>query len=77
MGDRTSGAEFAIGLTLGVVIGLVAGFILAPQPGEETRKLLRDKTTDMAERAREITTDPEKVYRQTWKNRREQDSSSA
>jgi len=76
MGDRNSGAGFAIGFTLGAVIGLAIGFLLAPQPGEETRKLLKDKTTDITEKAREISTDREKRYKQTWKKRKEQSSAS-
>ena len=39
MGSEHSGPGFGTGLVLGGIIGALAGFLLAPRPGEETRFL--------------------------------------
>ena len=76
MGDKNSGAGFAIGFTLGIVIGQAVGVLFAPQPGEEMRTMVKNKATDITERTREITADREKMYKQTWRKRQEQNSES-
>ncbi|MBI1885784.1 MAG: YtxH domain-containing protein [Chloroflexi bacterium] len=35
--------RFIVGLLLGVMLGATFGLLLAPQPGSETRKALRDR----------------------------------
>jgi gas vesicle protein len=40
-------------LAVGVVIGAAAALLLAPKTGDETRELLREKSTDWARQARE------------------------
>ncbi len=45
--NRDSGAGFFSGLLIGAVIGLAIGFLYAPQPGQETRKLVKDKVTSV------------------------------
>lgn len=35
--------RFVLGLLLGIALGVAAGLILAPQPGSETRKALREQ----------------------------------
>ena len=70
MGDKDSALGFAIGFTLGAAVGLAVAFLLAPRPGKETRKLLRDKAADIPETVREHTADREKVYAETWRKRK-------
>ena len=44
--------RFILGLLLGAALGVAVGLVLAPQPGSETRKALREqlqKSTDEAE----------------------------
>jgi gas vesicle protein len=36
-------SSFVTGLILGTIVGLAIGFLYAPQPGAETRKLLKEK----------------------------------
>jgi len=35
--------RFILGLFLGIALGVAVGLILAPQPGSETRKALREQ----------------------------------
>ncbi|MBM4447351.1 MAG: YtxH domain-containing protein [Chloroflexi bacterium] len=72
MSNRDSGPGFAIGLILGVAVGVALGLLFTPRAGKETRELLKDKATDVSEKARELTADREKVYKETWKKRRGQ-----
>ena len=48
---------FAMGILGGVVAGIVAGVLLAPKPGEETRKELKVKLDELLAKAKEIDTD--------------------
>lgn len=40
-------------LAVGAIIGAAAALLLAPRTGDETRELLREKSTDWARQARE------------------------
>lgn len=59
MKDLTKGefnmsvSRFLAGFVVGGAIGAVAGILLAPKSGEETRKLLSDSAQDIARRADE------------------------
>jgi gas vesicle protein len=55
MADRDSLNGFAIGFFIGAIAGMVIGFLYAPQPGRETRALLREKAGEVREKAGEIT----------------------
>ncbi len=72
MSNRDSGPGFALGLILGAAIGVALGFLLAPQPGKETRELLKDKAAGVSETVKDLTADRQKVYTETWKKRRGQ-----
>jgi len=45
-----SSAEFFPGLILGAIVGAVIALLYAPQPGIETRQLVRDKALDIKEK---------------------------
>lgn len=67
MSDKDSGASFTIGFLIGAIVGAALGFLYAPQPGKETRALLKekaekaaDKAREAAEKAREAATEAEK-----------------
>ena len=49
--DRDSGSGFFTGLLMGALIGVVVGFLYAPQSGTETRRLVKEKTRDVKEKA--------------------------
>jgi len=44
--------HFVIGLFCGVVLGVIAGLLFAPQSGTRTRRLLAKKAQDLADTAR-------------------------
>ncbi|MBE7712852.1 MAG: YtxH domain-containing protein [Cyanobacteria bacterium SIG26] len=48
-----STSRFLAGFIVGGAIGALAGLLLAPKSGEETRKILADKAQEMAKRADE------------------------
>ena len=60
MVDRDNGgggAGFLLGLLMGGVGGFVAGMILAPKSGEETRAFILDQSREWRDKADELTSD--------------------
>jgi len=51
MSDRDDFGAFLIGFIVGGVAGAVAALLLAPQSGEETRMLIRDKSIELRDKA--------------------------
>jgi gas vesicle protein len=49
--NKDSGAGFFTGLVVGALIGVVVGFLYAPQSGTETRRIVKEKATIMKEKA--------------------------
>ncbi|HET8944525.1 MAG TPA: YtxH domain-containing protein [Dehalococcoidia bacterium] len=43
--------RFLLGLLLGIALGVAVGLVLAPQPGSETRKALREQLQKSGEDA--------------------------
>ncbi|MDA0987990.1 MAG: YtxH domain-containing protein [Chloroflexi bacterium] len=54
MASEERGPGFGIGLILGGVIGALAGLILAPGPGEETRTQFMGRTAGLRQKAEEL-----------------------
>ena len=52
--EGTTGSAFAIGLAVGAAVGLAIGFLYAPQAGEQTRALIREKAVTTKDRAEDI-----------------------
>jgi gas vesicle protein len=60
MADRDNGgggAGFLLGLLMGGVGGFVAGMILAPKSGEETRAFILDQSREWRDKADELTSE--------------------
>lgn len=54
--------EFLIGFVVGGLIGAGIGLLFAPQSGEETREILKDKFLELKEKAEKI---PETIKKET------------
>ena len=50
-------AGFGTGLLLGGAVGIIAGLLLAPRPGEETRSQVVERTAGLRQRAEGMTAD--------------------
>ena len=48
---KDNGGSFSVGLILGAIIGTVAGILMAPKPGSETRSELLEKSDYWREKA--------------------------
>lgn len=48
-----SAGKFIAGFVVGGAIGAIAGILLAPKSGEETRKMIADSAQDLVKRADE------------------------
>ena len=46
-------SAFFVGLVVGGLVGAAAALLLAPQSGEETRTMIKDKSIELKERATE------------------------
>ncbi len=42
-------SKFLTGIVIGAIVGAAAGILLAPESGEETRKKIADKTSELKE----------------------------
>ena len=64
MASEERGPGFGTGLILGCIIGALAGLILAPRPGEETRAQVMVKTAGLRQKAEELTAEARERMRQ-------------
>lgn len=53
MADDSRGWEFLTGFMIGGIVGAAAALLLAPQSGEETREMIRERGVELGGRARE------------------------
>ena len=51
------GINFLIGFLTGVITGAAIGLLMAPEPGEETRKLIKEKLDEYADQGKNIVDD--------------------
>ena len=58
-------AGFGTGLVLGGAIGLLAGLLLAPKAGEQTRAEMAERTAGLRQRAEDMTADFRERVRET------------
>jgi gas vesicle protein len=57
MADKSYGGDFAAGFIIGTLVGAAAALLLAPQSGEETRGMIREKGIELQERSAELSTE--------------------
>jgi gas vesicle protein len=67
MTKKDSEIGFAAGFAIGLAIGLGIAFVFAPQPGKQTRNMIKEKAFDAGGKFKEITGDRKKIYTKTWK----------
>jgi gas vesicle protein len=60
MADKTGTVDFVAGFLVGALVGAAAALLLAPQSGEETRTLIRDKGIEIREHADELSAEARK-----------------
>ncbi|MDO9100609.1 MAG: YtxH domain-containing protein [Caldisericota bacterium] len=53
MSDHDGGGAFLSGLLIGGMLGAAIALILAPQSGEETRRIIKDKALELGKEIRE------------------------
>jgi gas vesicle protein len=57
MSDRDEFGAFLVGFVVGGLTGAVVALLFAPQSGEETRALIKDKSIELRDRATHTTED--------------------
>jgi len=55
MSDRDDFGAFLIGCVVGGMVGAVTALLLAPQSGEETRTMLKEKSIELRDKATQTT----------------------
>jgi len=55
MAEKMYGGEFMAGFLVGALVGAAAALLLAPQSGEETRTLIREKGIELGQRAEDLS----------------------
>jgi gas vesicle protein len=63
MANEERGPGFSTGLILGAIIGALAGLLLAPKPGEETRARVMERTAGLRQKAEELTAEARDLVR--------------
>lgn len=53
MSDKNDFGTFIMGFTIGALAGAVASLLMAPQTGEETRQLIKDRAIELKEKGAE------------------------
>ena len=51
--NRDSSSGFFAGLIIGAIIGAAVGLLYAPQPGSETRRMVKEKASEAKDKAAE------------------------
>ncbi len=49
-----SGSKFLFGFVVGILTGAAIGLLMAPEPGEDTRNLIREKIDEYAEEGKKV-----------------------
>jgi gas vesicle protein len=57
MAEKSYGGDFAAGFIIGTLIGAAAALLLAPQSGEETRTMIREKGIELQDRSAQLGTE--------------------
>ncbi|MCE1252294.1 MAG: YtxH domain-containing protein [Anaerolineae bacterium] len=57
MSDRDEFGAFLMGFIVGGVAGAISALLLAPQSGEETRAIIKEKSIELRDRANETIDD--------------------
>ena len=55
MSDRDEFGAFLVGFVVGGLAGAVVALLFAPQTGEETRALIKDKSIELRDKAQQTT----------------------
>ncbi len=53
--EERGGNYFALGAIVGAALGMAMALLFAPQPGEKTRAVLKEKGIELQQRARKAT----------------------
>ncbi len=70
MSDNNSDfISFFTGVVVGSFIGAAAALLMAPQSGEETRTLIRDKSIELKDKAVELGQDAQSANHQSLRRR--------
>ena len=54
MEEKEGGSSFFIGFLVGVLAGAAIGILYAPKPGRETRAMLKEKATELKDKASDM-----------------------
>ena len=53
MSEETNFGSFVMGFTVGALAGAIASLLLAPQTGEETRQVIKEKAIELKDKGAE------------------------
>ena len=59
--------KFIGGFAIGAIVGGIAGLLLAPQSGEETRDMLKEKGKDLSGKAKDAVSEIQTKAEAIWK----------
>jgi gas vesicle protein len=71
MADNACAGDFLAGVVVGALVGAAAALLFAPQSGEETRTLIRDRGIELKEQAGDLSLEARKRAEQIQSQARE------
>jgi gas vesicle protein len=69
--DDSGAGTVVVAFVLGALTGAAVALLMAPQTGEETRRMLREKAREGADKAREGAEEAARQGRELWNRQRE------
>ncbi|HQK42742.1 MAG TPA: YtxH domain-containing protein [Anaerolineaceae bacterium] len=67
MSESNNFGSFVMGFVVGALSGAIASLLLAPQTGEETRQLIKDKTIELSEKGSATFEETKKKAEEAYK----------
>lgn len=68
MSDESNFGSFLMGFTVGALAGAIVSLLMAPQSGEETRQVLKEKAIELKEKGAETYEDTKQRAETAYKD---------
>jgi len=68
MSDKSNFGSFLMGFTVGALAGAIVSLLMAPQTGEETRQIIKEKTIELKDKGTETYEETKRRAEEAYKD---------